>query len=246
MTVAFVLANSAHGAVIVNRFDSNGAAGNTYGVGDQILETGDYDPAEVELLRKLVEARRTTYGDGVFAIDCGANIGIHTLEWAKTMRGWGNVLAIEAQERVFYALAGNIALQNAFNARALWAAVGKEEGFLDIPEPDYCTRSSFGSFELKHRAGTENIGQAIDYDKPTLRVRLMKLDSLALDRVDLIKLDLEGMEIEAIEGAAETIKRHKPLLVVEFIKSDRAGLEKLLTGFGYDLHQHGLNLIAVQ
>ena len=244
MTVAYVLANSAHGAVIVNRFDFNVSPEGSYGVGDQILATGGYDPHDVELLQKLLEVRRARYGDGVFAIDCGANIGVHSLEWAKLMRGWGEVLAIEAQERVFYALAGNLALQNAFNARALWAAVGNEDGFIEIPEPDYCAPSSFGSFELKRRAGTENIGQAIDYDKPSLRVRLMKLDSLQKERVDLIKLDVEGMEMEALAGAAETIKRCKPILIVEYIKTDRNALEAHLGGLGYDVHQHGLNLVA--
>jgi FkbM family methyltransferase len=50
------------------------------------------------------------------AIDCGANIGTHTIEWAKKMTGWGAVIGIEAQERIFYALAGNIAINNCFNA----------------------------------------------------------------------------------------------------------------------------------
>jgi hypothetical protein len=58
------------------------------------------------------------------------------------MRGWGMVLAVEAQERVFYALAGNIALQNCFNARALWAALGDAPGELSIPEPDYTKQAS--------------------------------------------------------------------------------------------------------
>jgi FkbM family methyltransferase len=53
------------------------------------------------------------------------------------MHGWGQVIAIEAQERVYYALAGNIAINNCFNARAMLAAVGNQSGVLRIPRPDY-------------------------------------------------------------------------------------------------------------
>src|SRR5260370_16749261 len=46
-----------------------------------------------------------------------------TIEWAKRMTGWGSVLAIEAQERIYYALAGNIALNNCFNSVPLPATI---------------------------------------------------------------------------------------------------------------------------
>ena len=94
----------------------NGQRG--YGVGHQILETAAFDPMEVKMVLDLLAMRRRHYGDGVLAIDCGANIGVHTIEWANRMHGWGRVIAIEAQERLFYALAGNIAINNCFNARA--------------------------------------------------------------------------------------------------------------------------------
>ena len=98
---------------------------------------------------QLLKTRRQNFGDGVFAIDCGANIGVHTIEWAQLMYGWGEVISFEAQERIFYALAGNITLNNCFNARAIWAAVGAESGFINVPMPDYFVPSSFGSLEIK-------------------------------------------------------------------------------------------------
>src|SRR5579864_4859075 len=105
--LAFVTAATDHGTV-------NGNEG--FGVGLQLLENAHYDPDEVNLLLRALDLRRQCYGDGVVAIDCGANVGVHTIEWAKHMTGWGAALAIEAQERIYYALAGNIALNNCFNA----------------------------------------------------------------------------------------------------------------------------------
>ena len=118
---------------------------------------------DVELALQLLEARRRIHGDGVVAIDGGANIGAHTIEWATAMTGWGSVIAIEAQERIYYALAGNIAINNAFNAIAMHAAISSEPGIMQIPTPDYFIPSSFGSLELKPRVDTEFIGQPIDY-----------------------------------------------------------------------------------
>ena len=164
--IAFVLASSDHGAVIVNRFDYrmiDKARG--YGVGFQILEKTAFDPEEVELAISLLRLRRKYFGDGVVAIDCGANIGVHTIEWAKTMTGWGSVIAIEAQERIFYALAGNVAINNCFNARAVFAAVSATNGTMRVPNPDYLQPASFGSLELRQRTNTEFIGQPINYSE---------------------------------------------------------------------------------
>ena len=111
--------------MLVNRHDYRLVGDSGYGVGFQLLNTQSFDQDEVDLLKSLLLSRRSNFGPGVVAIDCGANIGVHTIEWAKTMYGWGEVIAVEAQERVFYALAGNITVNNCFNARAIWAAVGE-------------------------------------------------------------------------------------------------------------------------
>jgi FkbM family methyltransferase len=159
---------------------------------------------------------------------------------------WGEVIAIEAQERVFYALAGNIAINNCFNARAVHAAVAAEVGTMNIPSSNYLRPGSFGSLELKPRDGTEFIGQPIDYSEATAcEIDGITIDSLELARIDLIKIDVEGMEIEALAGAAGSLARAHPILIVEMIKSDKARLGETLRAYGYRLFEMGLNLLAV-
>jgi FkbM family methyltransferase len=232
--------------MLVNRHDHAEAHGQTYGVGHQLLARSAYDPEEIAFLKTLLSLRRQHFGDGMVMVDCGANIGVHTLECARAMHGWGKVVAIEAQERLFYALAGNIALNNLFNARAVWAAVGAESGEIGVPVPDYLAPASFGSLELRRTERTEHIGQDIDYSPQAAQaVRLVALDELGLERVDLIKIDVEGMEIDALRGAAGLIERFRPQLLVERIKSDEAGLAGFLEPRGYKLFPLGLNLLAL-
>jgi FkbM family methyltransferase len=244
--ISFVLASSKQGTLILNRLDYNGADANQYGVGIQLLNDGVYSEAEIELTGKLLTLRLQYFGDGVIAVDCGANIGIHTIDWARLMTGWGRVIAIEAQERVYYALAGNIAINNCFNATALHAAVAESNGILRIPTLDHQRPASFGSLELKKRPETEAIGQPVNYGDDTgTDVRMITLDSLNLPRCDLIKIDVEGMEASVIAGAAATISKHLPIIMVESIKSDKMRLRATLLGMGYRVFEAGINFLAV-
>jgi len=244
--LAFVLASSSHGTMIVNRLDYRMVSAEAgFGVGFQILETGSFDLGEVKLAVGLLAARRRHHGDGVLAIDCGANIGVHTIEWAIAMTGWGTVFAIEAQERIYYALAGNIAINNCFNAMAIHAAVSSESGVMTIPSPNYLTPASFGSLELRQRANNEFIGQAINYTENTAEIRKVALDEFNLPRVDFIKLDVEGMELEALEGAEQTIKSSRPILLVEKIKSNSEELHRWFSDRGYVLREVGINILAI-
>jgi FkbM family methyltransferase len=245
--IAFVLAASDYGPLIVNRFDRYiREDGSGIGVGLEILGTSTYASEEVAFVTGLLGVRRRHFGDGVLAIDCGANIGVHTIEWAKTMTGWGSVIAIEAQERIFYALAGNISINNCFNARAIHAAVGRDSGIIKIPNPDYLKPASFGSLELKQRETNEYIGQKIDYsDEATSPVRCVTLDSLGANRVDLLKIDVEGMEIETLAGAEILIKSFSPIIIVEWIKSPKEEMKNILKRFNYAHFELGVNLVAI-
>ena len=245
--LAFILAATDHGTMIVNRFDQHATApGQFYGAGFQLLNQASYDPKEVALLLKVLDLRRQYYGDGVVAVDCGANLGVHTIEWAKHMTGWGVVVAFEAQERIYYALAGNVAINNCFNARVINAAVTSRSGTMKIPKPDYFTNSSFGSLELKKRDKTEFIGQAIDYsEQGMVNVQAVNLDSFNFSRLDLIKIDVEGMELEVLAGAAKYIADKRPIILVEALKTDAQALRVWLENLGYKLIAAGINIFAI-
>src|SRR6476659_1299173 len=119
----FVLTATAHGPMLVNRFDRqvSGVNGEAYGVGHYLLEEGAMSLGDIGVIKQVLDERRKHFGERVMMLDCGANIGTHTISLAHHMTSWGNVAAFECQERLFYALAGNITLNNCFNAQALYA-----------------------------------------------------------------------------------------------------------------------------
>ncbi len=233
--------------MLVNRHDYRLTQdGGGYGVGYQLLNNAAFDPNEISFAVQLLGTRRQNFGDGVVAIDCGANIGVHTIEWAQSMYGWGEVISFEAQERVYYALAGNITINNCFNAKAIYAAVGAQEGEILVPHPNYFAPSSFGSLEIRKKDSTEFIGQEIDYSEINcIKTKMTTIDQLGLKRLDFIKIDIEGMEMEALSGAEKSIANFKPQLMIEKIKANEDEIRQFLMKYDYKIFSFGINLIAV-
>lgn len=242
----FSILSTAHGTMIVNRNDYHMVdAVHGYGVGFQLMTQSCFDPLEIDFALALLEARCWDYGNGIVALDCGANIGVHTIEWAKLLHKRGHVYAFEAQEKIYYCLAGNVVINNCLNVTARHAAVGAENGLMAIPELDYLKPSSYGSFEIRGSDNPEFIGQQVDYDHPTVSVQLITLDSLKLKRVDFIKIDVEGMEWDVLQGAMHTIQTCKPQMIIETLKSDKGAICAWLEQFGYRTFPMGINTFAI-
>lgn len=246
MKISYILASTVHGTFIVNRNDENkNEQYGTYGVGSKLLETGSFYKSDIDLLISILKLKKAQLAGQrpIIAIDCGANLGVLTVEFARELAGAGNVIAIEAQKPIYYALCGNVAINNCFNVEALNVAVGGIDGALRVPNVDYHKRASFGSLELRKTEATEDIGQTVDYDQG-YEVPLIRIDSLKKSHVDLIKIDVEGMEEEVIIGAIETLKLSKPILFIEKIKSNFTRIESILYGLGYEIFDLGPNILA--
>ena len=247
----FILVSTNIGSMIVNHLDRQTNLANiTYGVGHQLLTQSSFDPEEVQKLLICLNLRRQYFGDGVVMLDCGANIGAITIPASTEMTGWGKVISFEAQERIYYALAGNIAINNCFNAKAIYSALGNPvnqestPAYIDIPIVDYTVPSSFGSLELRPSPNNEFIGQQIDYQR-TQKVPMISIDSLALPRVDFMKIDVEGMEVDVLNGALNTIEKYKPIMTVEILKTGFDPVAQLLAPLGYQLFEYGINIFAI-
>ena len=242
--ISFVLTSTNHGTMIVNKNDFNSNKSFQYGVGHQLLTSSSFDQVEIDVTKALIAKRRQYYKDEVLVIDCGANIGVHTIEWAKMINGWGRVLSFEAQDKLFYALAGNIVLNNCLNVTAENYVIGKNNGNFKVPALDFNIPSSFGSLELKKSSTSEYIGQELNPNK-NKETKMISLDSLNLNRCDFIKIDVEGMEEEVLLGSKNLINKCRPILLIEHIKSNNENLTQFFEKNFYKLFYLGINILAV-
>ena len=188
-------------------------------VGESLRRYGEFSPGESELFRKILQP-------DMLVVEIGANIGAHTVELSQLVGVRGTVVAFEPQRVVFQTLCANIALNNCANVYTYQSAVGDHVGTIKVPflPPDQF--NNFGGLSLR---GTE----AGD-DVP-----LTTLDALNLPTCHLLKIDVEGMEVEVLRGAADTIARCRPVIYAEDDRVERsAELVQLLTDYRYRMYRH--------
>ncbi|MCU0611612.1 MAG: FkbM family methyltransferase [Candidatus Eisenbacteria bacterium] len=180
---------------------------------------GEFAEAEIGLLCRTVE-------EGSVVLDVGACIGTHTLPLAKAVGPTGTIHSFEPQRLMFQTLCANIALNSITNVFAHHAAIGDAFTTLFAPKADPYRQTNFAGFSL--RAGP-----------PGEPVPAVTIDALGPERVNLIKIDVEGMERSVIEGATETIGRFQPVLYVENDRNTLAGeLVACIAGLGYRMYWH--------
>ena len=224
-----------YGPMLVNRFDINQT--------NALLKTGRaIDHEEIAMLGQLQQL----FPEGRVFVDVGANFGTYTLGLARGVGLQGKVYSFEAQRILSYMLAGTIALNGLTNVYCHNLAVGKERSKLEIPQFDYNRPLNFGSIEFGGQQ-REVLEQQRQYSAENAEyVDMVTLDSFELPRVDIMKIDVEGMEADVLQGAAETLRRCRPILFVEHAKSDYPSLTQLIADFGYDIHPiRQMNVLGV-
>ena len=206
------LARSRDGHLLYNIND-------TY-VGRSIEVYGEYAGIEARFLARLC-------GDDDVVIEVGANIGAHTVGLAGRVGATGRVLAFEPQRLAFQTLCANVALNSLANVDCYWAAVGEKRGSMLVPELDPAQQANFGGLSLE--GATQG-----------RRVPCFALDEfVAMPRLKLVKIDVEGMEGDVLRGATALLAKFKPHLYVENDRVDRSeALMRLIDSLGYRLYWH--------
>lgn len=149
-------------------------------------------PWEPAVARVLAQGARP----GTTALDIGAHIGAHTLTLARAVGARGRVYAFEPQRKIYRELVQNLALNRIENVVPLRFAVGNETRVVEM-DPGVGPDGAIG------------VGHGGD------RAELRPVDSFPFSNVSLIKIDVEGFELEVLRGAARTIERWRPVIVTE-------------------------------
>jgi len=143
-------------------------------------------------------------------IEGGAYIGAHTIKLAYLSKF---VHAFEPMPQSINTLLSNIELNNIENVKLYRKGLSDKIG---ITNYEWCEVNNPGCSGLANNPiGKPNLKNLFENITNDIKVDLINIDSLNLERVDFIKLDIEGYEILAIQGAMETIKRCKPIITLE-------------------------------
>ncbi len=236
MNTPFVLATTAFGPLIVNRLDT--------GVTSQLFMSGSHEHDVVMFGLDLINECHDCYGTGVHVVDVGANIGTCTVPWSKQCRDFGKVTAFEPQERIYYALAGNIALNNLMNASAIHGAVSDKSGSILVPKLNYEIPSNFGGIAIKDGLLRHGPGQPVSFDKQDMyNTHCYALDDAGLRRLDILKIDVEGMELDVLKGAEDIISELKPIIITEWIHCGTQAITDFLNN-GFEHFMLGENNVV--
>lgn len=171
---------------------------------------GQYSESEVSLMRSFLK-------EGATAIDVGANIGDLTVPLATIVGKSGRVYAIESHPEHFNVLCANLALNDLRNTKPINAFVATND--------QVDTGGPWGQFAYVSKAWEP---------------QFLALDSLELASFDLLKIDVDGKELEVLQSGEMQIERFRPIL---YFENDNRELSAPLLAFcmeklGYDLYWH--------
>ncbi len=213
----YQLSSTRHGTMLINS--------NDVYMGQAFLQYGECCEIEIRFLQSLLK----TPG---MIIEVGANMGVHTVPLATELARQGrSMLVLEPQPIIFQQLCANIALNGLMNVTALPYACGKESGVVSFEVPNYRRRGNFGGTSMLACPSTP---------AQLATVPCVRLDDLVPDAaVGLIKIDVEGYELQVLEGCRNILERSHPLLYVENDRvSESPQLIQHLFERGYELWWH--------
>lgn len=190
-------------------------------ISNKILTHGIYEKQQLDILMGWIRLKHNTCNNVV--LDIGANIGNHSLYFSSY---FNKCISFEPNPRTFELLKINSKLVD--NVLPVNTGLSDEKGEAELNISFNNTGASSlssdwnRSFDGKVRISLEVLDDVIDPE----------------DKVDLIKIDVEGHEWFALKGAEKTIRKNRPLIVFEYNASDSetAGdkdVLKLLNKFGY-------------
>ncbi len=171
-----------------------------------------FEAMELEELRKVVRP-------GAYVVDVGANTGNHTVFFAGPMQA-ASVIPIEPLPVA---------------AQALRATV-ERNGFTNVD----LSRLGVGVADRQGRArlvfsGRGGLGATSLLPDPHGEIGVATLDSMVSGHVDLLKIDVEGMEMNVLAGSRELIRRTRPRIFIEIANANTPALVKWMADEGYQV-----------
>ena len=170
---------------------------------------GCIEPNEFALFDRLLES-------GMTVVDIGANDGFYTSLAAAKVGAGGRVISFEPSPREFERLTANVALNRFENVETVRKGVAERAGTASfkIAGYEHEGQNTLGDFVWDVRESTEETIELTTLDE--------ELAGRNLTRLDVIKIDIEGAELRALRGAVETLKKWRPVMLLEMLEKAMA------------------------
>ena len=193
---------------------------------ETLYVTGVWEKDVTAYLMKLLES-------GMVVVDIGANVGYYTLLAAEKVGGHGKVFAFEPEPSRYTLLEKNVRVNGLKNVILAQKAVSNKTGTARL------------YLDPRHNPGDHRLFDSFD-GRESVAVETTSLDDFFKDKgpfIHVIKMDIQGAEMAALEGMANTIKRHHDLtLITEFWPDGMKAFGFSPTEFLSTLIGHGFHL----
>ena len=199
---------------------------------------GGFEEAERKLLRRIAKP-------GMRALDVGANIGLYTILLSKAIGSSGHVWSFEPFPPVANYLKQNIELNELNNVTVVEKAVAEKEGELDFNVfAEGC--DVYNSLGAAYRPA-EQLQSVRKIPVPVTTLDAYA-DQNGIEKIDLLKIDVEGAEERVLNGAEQLIRRSPNVQIIMEIYEPSAKqcgcssqrLVEMLSGLGFSMFKIGL------
>ena len=192
-----------------------------------ISHYGTYEELEAKIMEEKIKV-------GSIVVDVGANIGLHTLNMARIVGNTGRVFAFEPDPSNFEILGENVKINNYQNIILEEKAVGDKHGRVTLYQSD--------------NPGNHRLFPQTKQTKGEVEVELTSLDKYFIDsnlaeKINFIKIDVEGLEFSVLNGMKNILKNNKKIKILfEFMPDIMEvgfapiGVLNLLTSIGFKLY----------
>jgi FkbM family methyltransferase len=181
-------------------------------------------------------------------LDIGANLGSYVVPIAK-MFPEVKFYSFEPQRIIYYQLCSNIIINGIDNIHAVNGGLSDERTIIETVVPDYAKETNIGAFSLDTEVRENN------YECATIgateQMSIGMLDDYEFQDIKLIKIDVEGLELNVVKGALKTLEANNyPPIIFEawtykpWFQERRKELYSYIESLGYNITIVGENNIA--